>query len=305
MTSILDAPGVSPPNPFSQLMQHVCAPTHSSGLFEETATSIVTAVITSTAPGNTLWQVWDAFFTAVVAPVSDHTRLLALLEALRAQPSTSIRPGSSAARSLRSHIGTDGKLHWVMLPGFGTQWFDTNSILGEWRDWDGVRVSKTGDHCTVTSTLSSSGTDMYLRLTDFSAAALKKAGNKAEIHPINVFYACKNVLECNNSQVSDRRPHRISAEQKRRLDIRVAATWLRDGSRHLAEIEPAELREHWAAALDEKTELWPREDGLTQERWKLWVDRLKALSAVEGVLDEETKKIAAQAVDVVCNLHKM
>ncbi|KAH9882559.1 hypothetical protein J1614_000795 [Plenodomus biglobosus] len=298
MTSILDAPGASSPNRFSQLMQNVCASTDSSSTIEEAANSIVTAVRMSKAPGNTLWQVWDAFFKAVVDSSSNHIQLLALLDALRKQRSLSFSPGSTAARSLRSHTEADGKLHWAMLPGFGTQWYDTNSILEEWRDWDGVRVP-TGDKLSVTSTLSSSATDFYLRFIEFSTAALNVAGMEHQIHPINVFYACKNVLECKSVKPSDTRPHRLSSEQKRALDIRVAATWVREGGRHLAAMEPAELRQHWAAALDEQTEFWPRKDGLTWERWKLWMERLIALRAGEEVLDEETRGITAQAVDVI------
>lgn len=298
MTSILDAPCASPPNCFSQLMHDVCASTDSSSTIEETAKSIVTAVKTSKAPGNTLWQVWDAFFKAVVESYSNHAQLLALLAALHKQPSISLSPGSTAARSLRSHTEADGKLRWAMLPGFGTQWYDTNSLLEEWRDWDGVRVS-TGNKPSVTSTSSSSATDFYLRFIKFSTAALNMAGMEHQIHPINIFYACKNVLECKSVKSSETRPDRLSSEQKRALDIRVAATWLRDGGRHLAAMGPAELRQHWAAALDEKTEFWPREDGLTWERWKLWMERLIALRAGEELLDEETRGIAAQAVDVI------
>lgn len=58
------------------------------------------------------------------------------------------------------------------------------------------------------------------------------------------------------------------------------------------------LRQHWAAALDEKTELWPREEGLTRERWLFWGNRLRALST-EGTLDKETVAVVIEAAEVV------
>lgn len=87
-------------------------------------------------------------------------------------------------------------------------------------------------------------------------------------------------------------------EQLWALDVRVAATWMRDGGRALWEADYEELRRHWAAALNDKTELWPREYGLTRERWVLWGERLRALS-IEGSLDEETQAVVTEAADVV------
>jgi hypothetical protein len=51
--------------------------------------------------------------------------------------------------------------------------------------------------------------------------------------------------------------------------------------------------------LDEKTALWPREDGLIRERWQLWKERLWALSTDEVSLDEETRTVTQEAYGVV------
>lgn len=74
---------------------------------------------------------------------------------------------------------------------------------------------------------------------------------------------------------------------------------MRDGGRALWKTDHEELRRHWAAALDDKTEPWPREDGLTRERWRLWGNKLRALSTEEGRLNEETRAVLTEAAEVV------
>lgn len=59
------------------------------------------------------------------------------------------------------------------------------------------------------------------------------------------------------------------------------------------------LRQHWAAALDETTELWRREDRMTRERWRLWEERLRSLSREDGSLSAETRAVAMEAADVI------
>ncbi|KAL5044281.1 hypothetical protein BDW71DRAFT_186320 [Aspergillus fruticulosus] len=305
MTTILDIPGTNPPNPFSAAIQALLATPK-----PEATADLVTSVTTSADPANALWQVWDAFFTAVVHSTS-HVPHLALLDALRAQPPSqpnNIRTGSDAGRRLRSSIGPDGKLHWSELPRFSAQWRDVHDILEAWRDWDGVREdSATG---TVTSRLDSSCAEFFLRFVNFSAALLKAAFNRSEseIHPVNVFYACRAVLEHDLKQAGlpqDNKPeakaHRISPEQTWALDIRVAATWMRDGGRALWKMDYGELRQGWAAALDDTTALWPRQDGLTRERWELWGNRLRELST-EEILDGDTRAVVVEAAEVVGRL---
>ena len=149
-------------------------------------------------------------------------------------------------------------LHWPALPRFSAQWRDVHDILEAWRDWDGVRASGAG-----ASTLSSSGGEYYLRFCVFSAALLKETAGKGEVHPVWVFYACCHMLEREGPQPRQPKAHRMSPEQLWALDVGIAATWMRDGGRALWETDHEELRQHRAAALDDKTELWPRKVGLT------------------------------------------
>lgn len=127
------------------------------------------------------------------------------------------------------------------------------------------------------------------------------------VHPVWVFLASRDVLEREREVVisQPRQPklHRMTPEQLWTLDVRVAATWMRDGGQALWETDDEQLRLHWAAALDTKTELWPRNAGLTLERWLLWGERLQALST-EGNLDEETRKVVTEAAEVVQGLLK-
>ncbi|KAF7131350.1 hypothetical protein CNMCM5793_004464 [Aspergillus hiratsukae] len=298
MTTILDIPSTNPPNPFSAPIQALLTTTNPSSTPEETAAHLVASVTTSPDPAHALWVLWDAFFTAV-ATSTTHPPHLALLDALRAQPPTqptNVRAGSDAQRQLRSYTGADGKLHWAALPRFSAQWRDVHDILEAWRDWDGVREDG--------STLSSSGSEFFLRFCTFSAALLKATNGKGEVlvHPVWVFYACRDVLERQSqSPQPSAKPHRIPPEQVWALDVRVAATWVRDGGLALWEADRNELRRHWAAALDEMTELWPREDGLTRERWQLWERRLRELSTEEK-LDGETRAVVVEAAEVVSGL---
>lgn len=171
-----------------------------------------------------------------------------------------------------------------------------HDVLEAWRDWDGVRDSGE-DKSTIT--LSSSGGEYFLRFCVFSAALLKVSKGKGNMHPISVFFACRDVLERDGPQPRSERAHRMSSEQLWALDVQVAATWMRDGGRALWEADYEELRD-WAAALDDKTELWLR-GGLTRERWILWGKRLRALS-IQGILEDETVAVVIEAADVVSGI---
>ncbi|KAF7157476.1 hypothetical protein CNMCM5623_001737 [Aspergillus felis] len=303
MTTILDIPGTKPPNPFTTAIQALLLSTNPSSTPGETADHITTAVTTSPDPAHALWQLWDAFFTAV-ATSTTHNPHLALLDALRAHPPTqptNVRAGSDAQRNLRSYTSPDGKLNWESLPRFSAQWRDVHDILEAWRDWDGVRDSTS----PATTTTVISGAEYFLHFCTFSAALLKATNGKGGVHPVWVFYACHDVLECERlDRDGQPKPHRMPPEEVWTLDVRVAATWVRDGARALWEVDGEDLRRHWRAALDEKTELWPREDGLTRERWQLWERRLRELSAERALLHGETRAVVAEAADVVSGLLK-
>lgn len=300
MTTIFDAEGANPPNPFSALIQQALnnpEPTRQ----DEVAAEMVQAVTTSRDPSDALWSLWDAFFKAVAtSPTgSDSIALqLGLLDALRAHPPTeptSITAGSDEERNLRSCTHqTDGKLfHWSSLPRFGAQWRDVHDILEAWRDWDGVRGGAGSDKADVAPN------KCFLRFIDFSAALLRKTQGKCAISPIWVFHSCKEVLEREHPWPCQPRAHRMSPEEVWALDIRVTATWVREGARALWNTDSEELRRHWAAALDEQTDLWPRADGLTEERWRLWGVRLRTLSEEDEKLCEETRAVAKEAARVV------
>lgn len=300
MTTILDVPGTNPLNPFSAPIQALLTSSNYSSCLDETAAQLVTTVTTSSRPGHALWELWDAFFTAVATCTTSHAPHLVLLDTLREQPPT--QPKN--VLFLGSYTQADEKLHWSALPRFRAQWRDVHDVLEAWRDWDGVRVSGAGDTSTTTSTLSSRGDEYYLRFCIFSAALLKATNGKGEVHPIWVFYACRTVLERDGPQPRQPKEHKMSVEQVWALDVRVAATWMRDGGRALWETDCEALRLHYAAALDDKTELWPREDGLTRDRWGLWGNKLRALSTEEGKLDEETRIMVTEAAEVIEGLLK-
>lgn len=116
------------------------------------------------------------------------------------------------------------------------------------RNWDSVGESHNG---------------YYLRFC-ILAALLKATNGKGGVHPVWVFYACHDVLE-NTGPQSQPNAHRMSPEKLWELDVRIAAKWVRDGSRALWEMDHEEPRQHWAAALDDKTDLRLREDGLARE----------------------------------------
>lgn len=315
MTTILDVPGSNPPNPFTTPIQEVLLATTNLSTtsvlaLDETAAHFVNSITNSSDPARALWTLWDAFFTAVVASSTSHEPHLALLDALRAQPPTqpnNLPSGSDAQRRLCSYTGPDKKLNWQALPRFDAQWRDVHDILEVWRDWDGVRESS-AKYNSPASTLPNSGDEYFLRFCRFSAALLKATKGQSEVHPVWVFYACRKGLESHGPPQSggQTKAHRMTPEQIWALDVRVAAIWMRDGGRALWEANHEELRRHWSAALDDKTELWPREDGLTRERWQLWGDRLWSLSTEkEGILDEETRAVVTEAAGVVSGLLEM
>jgi hypothetical protein len=140
---------------------------------------------------------------------------------------------------------------------------------------------------------------MYLRFISFSATMLKRDKQASAAHSVWVFYTCKVVLEYEALPFREPKKQRLSYEQVRAIDVCAAATWVRDGAWALWKTDFEELREHWAAVLDEKTDLWPRGDGLTRERWQLWKQRLWALSMDEASLDEESRTVVKEAYGVL------
>ena len=82
------------------------------------------------------------------------------------------------------------------------------------------------------------------------------------------------------------------------VEERVVSTWLKFGARLLwEEMKKDEFRENYRDTLEWKTELWPRTDGLTRERWQLWVGRLREMGQ-DGAVDDGVKKLADEAAEV-------
>ncbi|CAG8906343.1 unnamed protein product [Penicillium egyptiacum] len=268
---MLDIPGSNPPNPFSTpiralltLSKHSSTPAP-----DETATNLVNSMTTSSDPVHAPWELWDALFTAVATSLTSHEPPLALLAIHAHVPTHLTRTGATC--TIYSRPGATGT----------------------------VCVTRAKDSSTI-STVGSSGGEYFLRFCVFSAALLKATKGKDKVHPIWIFYACRDVLERERPQYCPPKAHRMSSEQVWALDVR-AATWMRDGGWALSEADYEELRRHWAAALDDKTELWPRGDGLTRERWLLWGERLRGLS-IEGTLDKETVAVIVEAAEVVSGI---
>jgi hypothetical protein len=90
-------------------------------------------------------------------------------------------------------------------------------------DPDSVHVSGPSDE-TIANSLGVTGCEYLLRFCRISAALGKATNGKDQVHPIQVFYTCRNV-----------EAHGLTADQLRSLDICTAATWLLDGGRALWE----------------------------------------------------------------------
>lgn len=305
MKTILNPSGEGPPNLFITPIQALCTSTHGSPALasacNETAAHLVSIVTTAANPTSELWRLWDAFFTSAIASNSSYAPYFALLDVLRAQLPTQPRnvvAGSEEEIYLRNYTQSDGQLHWSELPGFGSKWRDVHDILEAYRNWDSVHTSGPSDDSTANGLGISDG-ERYLRFCRFSAALLKATNGTDQVHPIQVFYTCRNVLESKGPKPSKEEANRLTTEQLWSLDIYAASIWLLDGGRALWETDHEYLREHWATTLDWKTELWPREDGLTTERWRLWEERLRSLSTEDGGLDEKVRDIATQAANEI------
>jgi len=306
MTTIFDIPGTNLPNPFTPIVDEYLS--HSASQFsspsvDRTASLVVEKVTACPDPGNALYLLWDAFFNSIVHTTStSFDSHLTLLSSIRAHPPTkptNLLPGSDREKTLLTsgHLQPDGLFHWSRPPLFPAQWRDTHDILEAWRNWDGIRPS------TGTSTLSATPAEYFLRFVTFSAVLLSQTGNAGGVHPINVFYAARNILERQGMHAKEGEPghttggeHKLDAQQVWELDVRVTAIWLKYGGRALWEMDGAYLREHYARTLDWKTDLWNEGRGLTKERWDLWRGRLRDL---EGEMEGETQKAAREASAVV------
>ncbi|KAK0658055.1 hypothetical protein B0T16DRAFT_341066 [Cercophora newfieldiana] len=295
MTTLFDAPGTSPPNPFSTLIAPLNLSSEetnpSPSALASVAAQITHAVTTSTNPATSLWELWDAIFIPTATSRATHIPTLALLSAIRAQPPSlpsNVDWNDDAVRELKSHVDeTDGKLHWETLPKFGWSWRDFHDILEANREW------KAGWQGASFPTF-----------VEFSALLLQERGEKGEVHPINVFYACSNILKTRETSGDEKKEdqekdeRKLTPEEVRAIDVRVVATWLKFGGRVLWEADQAELRKHFGAALDWERDLWPKKDGLTRERWAFWAERLWGLGEDER-FDEQLRTLVKEAAEVI------
>ncbi|KAJ5597571.1 hypothetical protein N7537_007655, partial [Penicillium hordei] len=196
----------NPPKPFSRPIQTLLTPSNHSPppTPAETAANLVNSVTISSDPAHALWELWDAFSTAVATSPTSHNPHLSL----HAHPPT--QPNERARSNASSYIEADGKLYCA-------QWRDVHDILEAWRNWDGVRDSSAGN--STISTLSSSGGEYFLRFCVFSAALLNMTKGKGNVPPIWVFFACRDVLERDGPQSCPQKGHRMSSEQLWALDV--------------------------------------------------------------------------------------
>lgn len=143
---------------------------------------------------------------------------------------------------------------------------------------------------------------LYLRYCGFSASLLKTMGRTGGVHPVRVFYEARNTLERDVPLDNDRGEGKMRPRDVWDLDVRVAAIWIRDGAGRLWDVDAHMLRQHWGSTLDySATGRWPRTDGLTLERWRLWLKRVRVVGGREESGDE-TKRVLSQAAQVLENL---
>ncbi|KFA51444.1 hypothetical protein S40293_10685 [Stachybotrys chartarum IBT 40293] len=295
MSSLFQASGRSRANPFDSQIQALIDSNDLPSAIEQTVHSIVTTVTDSARPTGAMQDFMDAFIVPVVTSPASHGPMLALLEALSSQAPTT--PGKnilepSHRKALRIYTRDDGQFHWSTLPGF--DWFlgDIQRLLHIHRD--DAPGSGTGNK-------SIRGDMYYLNFNIFCTTLLRvNQGVGYGMDPIYVLYMCKEGLERDNPRVLDVYVQpRLPMQTLRALDVRVAALWVREGASVLWNMDPEILRKNHAAALDEKTYWWPKDDGLTRQRWQLWMERLQFFSKDEYQMDEDTRSAALEAAGVI------
>jgi len=313
MTSIFEpSPSSSDADPFSQVLLNL--PTTDVATIADQLTTLVT---TSPKPDTALWQLWDTLINTVITtstlsdlpqpyynqgPKPNHTRIFALLDAIRSQPPQKPKYIPS---SFRRHLHPeDGKLHWSspdFLPGFYLHCRDVHDILESRRD--SLVPTKGGI----------SPGECYLRFCQFLAGLMKRERDSGGNH-ILVFYACRMGMErrglfpSSPAESAGTSEGSLSPRETWRLDIRAAATWLRDAGEvlwakwmHRDDDGGEGLRRHYADALDDGTEMWEGGKGLTRDRWAFWARRLREIGGDDdsGLDDEETRGVALEAARVV------
>ncbi|KAL4904018.1 hypothetical protein BDW74DRAFT_179108 [Aspergillus multicolor] len=282
MATILDT-HLESSNPFTAVIQAYLTTTNASQSAEETATHIVAA------------------HTNPRGPV-----LRCLTPSAPKNPRSHPVSGNGASDGTPRYRGRRRDPPLDRLPRFGLEWYETRNTLWGLRDSDGVYDREIGGM----RKLEISPAESYLYFTIFSAALLKatKADRtrqrKIVSQAINVFYYGRDILETvrvpPDPLEDDDSPYSIPQQQVWYLDVRVTAIWIRDGARALWDVNLKLLWFYYTNALESKTDLWPREDGLERERWELWGRRLRGLQGSDDkALDEDTKAVVAEAADVL------
>ncbi|KAK0627339.1 hypothetical protein B0T14DRAFT_512449 [Immersiella caudata] len=291
-TIVKDPDSANPPNPFTSIIAPLFSTTNSepqSETLTTIATTLITTVSTSPNPSTALWQLWDTILIPTSHSLSAHNPTLSLLRAITSHPPTvpsNIDPADPyAAHDLASHISPSGHLVWSSLPRFSWSWRDFHDGLEANRD----RFPR-GDEKA----------EYFPNFVEFSARFLKEWGKEGEVHPINVFYACRNGLEERMPEEDGKEGggEGLSKREVWQVDVRVAAMWLKFGAGVLWEVEEGYLREHFARTLDWGTGLWEEGKGLTRERWALWAQRLRELVG-EKDWNGDVKALMGDAAEVV------
>lgn len=300
MTTIFDAPGFNPPNPFTPVLDDSLATADGDAPSPDTtAAKLVTMVCDAEKTSEALWQLWDALFIHA-STSTDHAPHIALVEALRSHAPTKPRVSGGSTDTSPD----PPELHWPTLPSFSSQWTDAHDALEAWRDWDGVRRgagSKASDDPRANGREPSV---VYRRFSTFSARLLgtgTATGGFDQIDPVWVFFGAIEGLERKKpNKKGGKTLHRLPPREVWLHDVEVAAIWVRDAAGTLWKTDMDALHKSWTALYNE-TDLWEQREGLTRGRWCFWEERLRELVG-DGDLSERAKEVVAQAADVVRGL---
>jgi hypothetical protein len=258
----------------------------------ETARHLTTKVLEQENLEHGLWELWEAFFSAVSRGRSQHESLISLLEAIRAVPTTEPSNTSSSAGPLTSDTQptTDNPPSWETLPGFGWEWRDTHDALMAWRLGDmGFDPHSDGDK--------------YFIFSAFSAALVASGSDKVE--SVWGSFACREALEQSGPErwIDKCQQHRtparaLPAEEGWALDVRVASVWMQVAGKSVLQEESPGSEDSWYRGVTSETDDWKGGEPFSRDRWKLWQQRFEDLSK-EPSFDLGTKTAAAAAADVV------
>lgn len=180
-----------------------------------------------------------------------------------------------------------------------------SSMLDAWPYWrdhfDGLKThSHLRQKADFDPVIPLSGHEKLIHYGEFSAKLVGRSPAFVQAIGAFGFFELRNILESTDERyreglLIDREVTAIS--EARSADLQAACLWILMGGINFRALDNSSL-EGFENGYSQNTEFWTGAPGVSEERWRLWRDRLREISAESG-LSESAKDAARRAAEAI------